>query len=265
MKRGASFVLRLGRTSSPTCAGTTSPSPQRDSRSTPPSRWCRCCWSPCGSPRWRSAAGDPQPRPGPRRHRRVPPRPRRRGPEADHRGDQAQVPALIAAVLIATLYGEGLTRALARLGGGGPGSPRCPVPRLDASSAGRPRPSDRTAARGGLRLLVGGGLVLAARLSQAIGSGGKATVLGVYLSFLVVWAGATVNVLLCYRVFGPFRPRLGPLLWGAAAAGSWIAGSALGFLFVLSLPTSLGSRSRAATPSAPRPCSSSGSTSATSP
>jgi membrane protein len=156
-------------------------------------------------------------------------------------GSQAQVPALIAAVLIATLYGEGLTRALARLGGRGPGKPAVP------------RPEGRRLIRGVVRgrltapllvavsgVLVGGGLVLAALLSQAIGSSGKATVLGVYLSFLVVWAGATVNVLVCYRVFGPLRPRLGPLLWGAAGAGSWIAGSALGFLFVLSLPTSLG-------------------------
>jgi hypothetical protein len=29
-------------------------------------------------------------------------------------------------------------------------------------------------------------------------------------------------------------------LWGAAGAGSWIAGSALGFLLVLSLPVSVG-------------------------
>jgi hypothetical protein len=89
-------------------------------------------------------------------------------------------------------------------------------------------------------VLVGGGLVVAAWLSSALGASDKATVLGVYLTFLVVWAGATVNVLLCYRVFGPLRPRLGPLLWGAAGAGSWIAGSVLGFLLVLSLPVNLG-------------------------
>lgn len=155
-------------------------------------------------------------------------------------GSQAQVPALVAAVLIAALYGEGLTRALARLGGGGKDAPKVP------------RPSRRLV-RGALRgrltapllvafsgVVVGGGLLLAAMLSQVVGSSGKATVLGVYLAFLVVWGGATVNVLLCFRVFGPLRPRLGPLLWGAAGAGSWIAGSVLGFMFVLSFPTSLG-------------------------
>jgi uncharacterized BrkB/YihY/UPF0761 family membrane protein len=89
-------------------------------------------------------------------------------------------------------------------------------------------------------VLVGFGLILAAALSSALGDDRKATVLGVYLAFLVVWAGATANVLLCYRVFGPLRPRLRPLLWGAAGAGSWIAGSALGFLLVLSLPVALG-------------------------
>jgi hypothetical protein len=89
-------------------------------------------------------------------------------------------------------------------------------------------------------VLVGGGLLLAAWLSSALGTGDRATVLGVYLSFLVLWAGATANVLLCYLVFGPLRPRLGPLLWGATGAGSWIAGSALGFLLVLDLPVNLG-------------------------
>ncbi|MDQ1633638.1 MAG: rane protein [Frankiaceae bacterium] len=154
-------------------------------------------------------------------------------------GSQAQVPALVAAVLIATLYGEGLTRALARLGGASPGGPKVPRPerRVPGVVRGRLTAPLLVAVSG---VLVGGGLLLAAMLSQVVGSSGRATVLGVYLAFLVVWGGATVNVLLCYRVFGPLRPRLGPLLWGAAGAGSWIAGSVLGFLFVLSLPASLG-------------------------
>jgi membrane protein len=154
-------------------------------------------------------------------------------------GSQAQVPALITAVLISTLYGEGLTRALARLGHSGGGRPKLPRPnrRLPGVVRGRLTAPLLVAASG---VLVGGGLVLAAWLSSALGSGGKATVLGVYLSFVVVWLGATANVLLCYRVFGPLRPRLGPLLWGAAGAGSWIAGSALGFLLVLSMPLALG-------------------------
>jgi membrane protein len=155
-------------------------------------------------------------------------------------GSQAQVPALITAVLISTLYGEGLTRALARLGGSGRGKPAVPRPsgrRLPGVVRGRLTAPLLVAVSG---VLVGGGLLLAAWLSSALGSGGKATVLGVYLAFLVVWAGATANVLLCYRVFGPLRPRLGPLLWGAAGAGSWIAGSALGFLLVLSLPIVVG-------------------------
>lgn len=154
-------------------------------------------------------------------------------------GSQAQIPALITAVLISTLYGEGLTRALARLGRSGGERPKLPRPsrRIPGVLRGRLAAPLLVAASG---VLVGGGLVLAAWLSSALGSSDKATVLGVYLSFLVVWAGATANVLLCYRVFGPLRPRLGPLLWGSAGAGSWIAGSALGFLLVLSMPLSLG-------------------------
>lgn len=154
-------------------------------------------------------------------------------------GSQAQVPALITAALISTLYGEGLTRALARLGRSGKGNPSVPRPtrRLRGVLRGRLTAPLLVATSG---VLVGGGLLLAAWLSSALGSSGGATALGVYLAFLVVWAGATVNVLLCYRVFGPLRPRLGPLLWGAAGAGSWIAGSVLGFLLVLDLPINLG-------------------------
>lgn len=155
-------------------------------------------------------------------------------------GSQAQIPALITAVLISTLYGEGLTRALARLGRTNVATlevPRHAPRRIRGVVRGRLTAPLLVAASG---VLVGGGLVLAAWLSSALGSGGKASVLGVYLAFVVVWLGATVNVLLCYRVFGPLRPRLAPLLWGAAGAGSWIAGSVLGFLLVLSLPIELG-------------------------
>lgn len=160
-------------------------------------------------------------------------------------GTSARVVALVAAAMISTLYGEGLTRALARLA-------PSDAPRQDAPDAptGAPPPHRRIGVlRGRLAapllvtasgVLIGGGLVIMAWLSSALGSSGKATVLGVYLAFLVCWAGATANVVLCYRVFGPQRLRLGPMLWGAAGAGSWIAGSALGFLLVLSLPTPLG-------------------------
>jgi membrane protein len=152
----------------------------------------------------------------------------------------AQVPALIAAALISTLYGEGLIRALSRLSGGERGLPRMPRAaerRVRGALRGRLTAPLLVAASG---VLVGAGLVIATWLSSALGRGDRATVLGVYLAFLVCWAGATANVLLCYRVFGPLRPRLGPLLWGAAGAGSWIAGSVLGFLFVLSRPIAVG-------------------------
>jgi uncharacterized BrkB/YihY/UPF0761 family membrane protein len=89
-------------------------------------------------------------------------------------------------------------------------------------------------------VLVTGGLLITGWLSGALGQSGRATVLGVYLAFLVCWAGATANVLLCYRVFAPVVPRFRALLWGAAGAGSWIAGSALGFLVVLRTVHDLG-------------------------
>ncbi len=154
-------------------------------------------------------------------------------------GTSAQLPALIAAALISTLYGEGFARAFGRLARSDVG--RSTPPRWRGRSLGALR--GRLAAPllvAASGVLVGAGLVLAAWLSSALGGDDKATVLGVYLAFLVCWAGATANVLLCYRVFGPLRPRFGALLWGAAGAGSWIAGSVLGFLLVLSLPIDLG-------------------------
>jgi membrane protein len=143
-------------------------------------------------------------------------------------GTTAPPTALITSLLVAVLYGEGFSRAFGR---------------FNATAAGV-----RRSARGRLTavvliavsaVLITGGLLLARWLSTALGSGPWWLLLGGYLAFLICWAGATLNVALCYRIFGVerFPPRA---WWAAAAAGSWIAGSTLGFLAVLSLPIALG-------------------------
>jgi membrane protein len=144
-----------------------------------------------------------------------------------HAGTSARPAALVTAVLIAALYGEGFARAFGRMGGA----------QAKRALRGRLAAPLLIAATG---VLLTGGLLLTRWLSSSLGSGTGYRVLGVYLAFLVCWAGATLNVALCYRVFGPMRLSRAGLWWTAAAAGSWIAGSALGFLLVLSLPLSLG-------------------------
>ena len=56
-------------------------------------------------------------------------------------------------------------------------------------------------------VLITGGLLLTRWLANIVGSGGWSLLLGGYLAFLIVWAGATANVVLAYRVFGPVSPR----------------------------------------------------------
>jgi membrane protein len=142
-------------------------------------------------------------------------------------GVSARPAALVTAVLIAGLYGEGFARAFGRLSGS------------DKAKAFRGRLAAvlLIALTG---VLLTGGLLLTRWLVDALGNGAGYRVLGVYLAFLVCWGGATQNVALCYRTFGPRQLTTSGLWWGAAGAGSWIAGSALGFLLVLSLPLSLG-------------------------
>ena len=153
-----------------------------------------------------------------------------------HAGTTAPPTALITAVFVAALYGEGFSRAFARLDAGARSRMSVAASGVRRTLRGRVTALVLIAASA---VLIAGGLLLARWLSTALGSGPWWFLLGGYLAFLVCWAGATLNVALCYRTFGGarLRPRT---WWAAAAAGSWIAGSALGFLGVLALPVALG-------------------------
>ncbi len=138
-------------------------------------------------------------------------------------GTQLGWGAVVAAVLPASLYSEGYVRALDRLAAG-----------------------ERRTRRRGLRgrllfvpIVVGTtgavivGLVLLRALGGGVGRGLGPRLLGTYLAFLVLWVLATALLVPLYREFTLERPQPFALLWGAAAAASWVAGQTLGFVFVL--------------------------------
>ena len=143
----------------------------------------------------------------------------------------APVSVLAAAVVPATLYGEGVRRALDRLGSGARDS------------------GVRRAVRGRVLSLAGlavvpAGLVLVAFAGASVvnaarsGIGGRA--LGAYLSFLVMWAISTVALVATYRLGTPGRPRASAGAWGAAATGSFVAGMTIGLVELLQLPLDYG-------------------------
>lgn len=77
--------------------------------------------------------------------------------------------------------------------------------------------------------------VLRPLLEGTFGTGTGARLLGVFVAFCVLWAGATGVLCLVYRTFASTPLRLGPLLVGAASAGSWLAGQSLGYVLALRL------------------------------
>ena len=136
--------------------------------------------------------------------------------------------AALAALVPASLYGEGLVRAFDRL----------------SARTGR-----RRSTRGRLGSLVVvavspvlllGGLAAARGLMHVLGDSVLDRVLGVYFAFLVLWL--TISPVLAYA-YGALSPeRLGrrALVWGAAGTGSFLAGTCLGFVLFLSLGLDLG-------------------------
>jgi membrane protein len=77
------------------------------------------------------------------------------------------------------------------------------------------------------------GLLIGRELTSALGKSAGPTIPRVYLAFVLCWTGLTVNVGLCYLLFGRLRLNAS-LWWTAAISASWIAGSALGFLLISS-------------------------------
>ena len=136
--------------------------------------------------------------------------------------------AALAALVPASLYGEGLVRAFDRLS---------------------TRQSRRRSARGRIGSLVVvamspvlllGGLAASRGLTQVLGNGTVDRLLGVYFAFLVGWLVLTPVLAYVYRALSVERPGRRALLWGAAGTASFLSGTCLGFVLFLSLGLDLG-------------------------
>lgn len=134
----------------------------------------------------------------------------------------------VVALFPASLYGEGLRRALVELTGA----------------------SDRfTGWRGRLQLLpllaVAPALLLVMlsvtpRLNRLFGQGGWAIWLGVVIAFSVDWLVTTVPIVWVFRVVSPDPPTWTAALVGGTLTASFVAGFLQGFVLFLSLPLDLG-------------------------
>ena len=136
--------------------------------------------------------------------------------------------AALAALLPASLYGEGLVRAFDRL----------------SARTGR-----RRSARGRLGALVVvamspglllAGLVATRGLTGVLGDSAADRLLGVYFAFVVGWLSITPVLAFAFRALSPERCGTRALLLGAAGTGSFLSGTCLGFVLFLSLGIDLG-------------------------
>ena len=136
-------------------------------------------------------------------------------------------PVLVASVLPASLYSDGLRRAFARV-----------APEPGESGLRRAIRSRVLALCGFLFLPVA--LLALATGGSALTDGRLPVALGVYLAFLVGWALATAALFVTYRIgaASDLPPRA--LLMGAAATGSMVSGMVLGLVLVLRLPLNFG-------------------------
>ncbi|BCJ66994.1 YhjD/YihY/BrkB family envelope integrity protein [Polymorphospora rubra] len=137
----------------------------------------------------------------------------------------------LAAVLPASLYGEGLRRAFVSVARTAP--PGGPL----IGWRGRLLLLPLLAAAPALVLSVLLSLPLTTRL---VGEGGWAGVLGVVLSFLAVWLALTPVLVWVFRVVGPARPDgLSTVVVGSFTAAN-LSGFLHGFVLFCSLPLDLG-------------------------
>lgn len=143
-------------------------------------------------------------------------------------GTSMSVLSALAAIVPASLYGEGLARAFDRLSRGG-GRRRSLRGRLGSLVVVAISP-----------VLLLGGLAATRVLTESLGGGTGSRLLGVYVAFLLGWVAATVLLAYAYRGLSPERPGTRALLWGAAGTGSFLSGTCLGFVLFLSLGLDLG-------------------------
>lgn len=143
-------------------------------------------------------------------------------------GPDLGVASVLAALVPATTYGEGLARAFDR------------VARREQRA-----PGLRGRLRGllllpALPLVVTLGLGGVAVLPDLVGSGGGAQALGVYATFWIGWVSSSALVALVYRTFSEDRLPGRALFWGTASTGSFLTGMSLGWVLILELGVQVG-------------------------
>lgn len=136
---------------------------------------------------------------------------------------------VLAALVPASIYGEGLVRAFDRLSRHGDRGRRPLRGRIGSLLVLAVSP-----------LMLLAGLGAAGGLTSALGKGLAPQLLGIYVAFLVGWIVTSLLLAFAYRGLAPERPCGRAVAWGSAATGSFVAGSALGFVLFLSLGLDLG-------------------------
>lgn len=139
-------------------------------------------------------------------------------------GTRLGLGAAVAALVPASLYGEGLVRAFDRLSVRGDRGRRSLRGRLGSLMIVAVSP---------VLLLVG--LATTSALTSVLGDGTGARLLGIYLAFLVGWLSISVLLLLAYRGLAPERPHVRALAWGALGTASMLSGTSLGWVLFLGI------------------------------
>ena len=138
-------------------------------------------------------------------------------------------PSVVVAVLLpATFYGEGLRRAFVSL---------TAAPDRLIGWRGRAAVLPLFVPAPVLLLAV---LLVTPTLTRLFAAGGGSVLVAIVLAFLTDWVVLSVTLTWVYRVVSPTRPGWLASLWGGAVTGSFVAGFVQGFVLFLSLPLPLG-------------------------
>jgi membrane protein len=143
-------------------------------------------------------------------------------------GPRLGLPSLLASVVTASTYGEGLLRAIDTLEG---------ERRPTRTVMGRLRVLPYLGVFPLVTLL---GLITVMVLPERLGGGATGRALGIYLTFWVGWALATALLIVLYRLFAARTLRWAAIIWASLAAGSFLTGMSLGWVLVLRIGLTIG-------------------------
>lgn len=143
-------------------------------------------------------------------------------------GPRLGIPSLLASIITASTYGEGLLRAVDALEG---------RQRGNRTLAGRIRVLPYL---GVFPLVTVAGLMMVAGLPDMLGGGATGQLLGVYLTFWIGWLSASALLVVLYRLFTGRVLRWAAIVWGSLATGSFLAGMSLGWVLVLRFGVTVG-------------------------